>query len=70
MKIKNTKTCKIKFCPRHIEQRKRRIRKFTTKLARKIKNKTRRNIFINDVKNNYVTRDNEFTRQCEKMYCN
>lgn len=67
---KNMKTCKTHFCPRHVNNRKRNIRTFTAKLAHKIKNKTKRNIFINDVKNNYATRDKEFTRQCEKIYCN
>ena len=67
---KNLRTCKTHFCPRHVEQRKRRIRKFTMKLARNIKNKVKRKMFIKDVKNNYATRDEEFTRQCEKIYCN
>jgi hypothetical protein len=67
---KNVQTCKTHFCPIHVDNRKKNMRKFTAKLARRIKNKTKRRIFINDVKNNYVTRDKEFTKQCEKIYCN
>jgi hypothetical protein len=64
------KMCKTQFCPAHVERRKKHIRRFTAKLAHKIKNKNKRNIFIKDVENNHITRDKEFTKQCERIYCN